>query len=530
VVRQVVSADDKQSVNQVRGVISGDRHLSAEALERNARRVAAAMHDLGVWQGDRVALLMRNDLAYFEATRGAACLGASTVPLNWHLTADEIEHVLDDCNPKVLVAHADLLDESILAVCSDVEVVAVNTPPEIASAYGISAEKAAVPGGLPEWESWFGAYSAWIEQPRAIVDPMFYTSGTTGKPKGVRRARVPPELSAASVQRTARAFGLDRSPLRAVMTGPLYHSAPNAYGMRIVGGGGLLVLQPRFNALELLQLVERHRISHLHMVPTMFVRLLALDEADRKRFDLSGLEFVCHGAAPCPADVKRAIIDWWGPVVHEYYAMTETGIIATSNSADWLAHPGTVGSAADGVELRILDSAGDSLPPGEPGEICVRTALTSFVSYHRASEKTAAMRRGDFVATGDVGYLDEEGFLYISDRISDMVISGGVNIYPAEIESVLMGIDQVSDCAVLGVPDPEFGEKLIAFVIGDEGLDENAVKDYLSDKLARYKLPREIRFARELPREDSGKIKKRLLREAYLKGGLPDRDAAVGLG
>jgi long-chain acyl-CoA synthetase len=383
---------------------------------------------------------------------------------------------------------------------------------------------------LPDWESWYAAYAPWTEEPRAVVDPMFYTSGTTGKPKGVRRAKVPRELTVETVQRTARAFGLDRSPLRAVMTGPLYHSAPNAYGMRIVGGGGLLVLQPRFDARNLLQLIEQHRITHLHMVPTMFVRLLALDEADRRCFDLSSLEFVCHGAAPCPEDVKRAMIAWWGPVIYEYYAMTETGIIATSNTADWLAHPGAVGKAADGVELRILGPDGKALPPGEPGEICVRTALTAFVSYYRDADRTEAMRRGDFVATGDVGYLDDDGFLYISDRISDMVISGGVNIYPAEIESVLVGMEQVSDCAVLGVPDPEFGERLVAFVIGDKGLREAEVNDYLAGRLARYKLPREIRFARELPREDSGKIKKRLLREAYLEGSLPDGDAAVGLG
>jgi long-chain acyl-CoA synthetase len=514
----------------VAGVVSGARTLDPERLERNARRVASAMHDVGVWQGDRVALLMRNDLAYFEATRGAACLGASTVPLNWHLTADEIAHVLDDCNPKLLVAHSDLLTESILSVCSDVEVLAVQPPPEIAAAYGIDAASVAVPGGLPEWDSWFGAYEPWSEELRAVVDPMFYTSGTTGKPKGVRRAKVPPELAAESVQRTAGAFGLDRSPLRAVMTGPLYHSAPNAYGMRIVGGGGLLVLQPRFDALELLQLIEKHRITHLHMVPTMFIRLLALDEDARNRFDLSSLEFVCHGAAPCPDDVKRAMIGWWGPVIHEYYAMTETGIIANSTSEGWLANPGTVGAPADGVDVRILDADGKALPAGEPGEICVRTALTSFVSYHRATEKTEAMRRGDYVATGDVGYFNDNGYLFISDRISDMVISAGVNIYPAEIEKVLVGMDAVADCAVLGVPDPEFGERLIAFVIGDDALDDATVRDYLAQHLAKYKVPREICIAAELPREDSGKIKKRLLRDAYLNGSLAERESAVGGG
>jgi long-chain acyl-CoA synthetase len=525
-----VTAGARSSQVAELGVVSGDRHLSPEQLDGNARRIASALHDAGVWQGDRVALLLRNDLAYFEATRGAALLGASTVPLNWHLTAEEIGYILDDCNPKLMLAHADLLDESILALCSDVEAVAVPTPPEIAAAYGIAQEPNNVPGAVPEWHAWFASCEPWTEAARSVASPMFYTSGTTGKPKGVRRASIPPELAAGTAKRTALAFGLDRGPVRAVMTGPLYHSAPNAYAMQIVSNAGFLALQPRFDPVDLLRLVERYRITHLHMVPTMFVRLLALPETQRAEFDVSSLNYVCHGAAPCPDEVKRQMIDWWGPVIHEYYAMTETGIIAVSSSEDWLAHPGTVGPPAPGVDIRVADEQGHSLATGETGEICVRTAVTAYVSYHRAAEKTEAMRRGDYIATGDIGYIDADGFVYISDRISDMVISGGVNIYPAEIEEALSGMPEVRDCAVFGVPDPEFGERLVAYIESDHELSTENVREHLAGRLAAYKIPREFRFISPLPREDSGKIKKRLLRDAYLNESADSRENAVSAG
>ena len=500
------------------GIVSGNRLLAPARLAENSLRAASALNDVGVWQGDVVALLMRNDFAYFEATAGAMRLGASTVPLNWHLKPDELAYILDDCSAKVLIAHTDLLTEDVLAICSDVEVIAVRTPQEVASAYGLDAARLDLNIPVAEWDRWITDYPPWTEQARRVTGPMFYTSGTTGRPKGVKRKPVLPEVAQRAEARSGFAFGMSEGPVRSVMTGPLYHSAPNAYGMRVVMDGGLLVLQPRFDAVELLSLVEEYRITHLHMVPTMFVRLLALPEETKQAYDLSSLRHVVHGAAPCPPEVKRAMIEWWGPVIHEYYALTETGIITSSDSQGWLDHPGSVGCPVPGIEILILDDENRRCDVGTAGEICVKSEVTSKVTYHRASDNTESMRRGDYVATGDVGYLDEDGYLYISDRKSDMVISGGVNIYPAEVENTLVTMSGVRDCAVFGLPDKEFGERLVAVVDAPNGLSKEKVKEFLKEKIAAYKVPREIFFSADLPREDSGKIKKRLLRDRLLGG------------
>jgi long-chain acyl-CoA synthetase len=505
------------------GILSADRHLPLETLAISSRRCAAGFASLGVRQGGRVALLLRNDFAFFEATQGASLLGASTVPLNWHLTAEEVAYILADCSARVLVVHSDLFTRSMQAVIRQAGVMAilVPTPEEVLQAYPAVAGVVQSDPDL-EWDSWLQRFEPWQAGPVPIVGPMFYTSGTTGRPKGVQRAgNVPAEVAMAAQRRTVAAFGLapieGGDPPRAVMTGPLYHSAPNAYGMNVVRNGGLLVLQSRFDAAELLWLIEAHRITHLHMVPTMFVRLLALPAEVRARHDLSSLRCVVHGAAPCPPEVKRQMIDWWGPVIGEYYAMTETGIITVSDSLQWLTHPGTVGCPALGVQIRIDDDHGLPLPAGQPGEICIRSEITDYVSYHRSEAKTATLRRGGFLCTGDVGTLTEDGFLFISDRKSDMVISGGVNIYPAEIEAVLLNLPRVKDAAVFGLPDDVMGERVVAVVErSDAALTQADVVAGLRDKLASYKMPREIRFDIPLPREDSGKVKKRLLRDQWL--------------
>jgi long-chain acyl-CoA synthetase len=301
------------------------------------------------------------------------------------------------------------------------------------------------------------------------------------------------------------------------MTGPLYHAAPNFYGLFAVREGALAVLQPRFGGEELLRLIEHHRITHLHMVPTMFVRLLRLPEAMRRRYDLSSLESVVHGAAPCPIHVKQAMIDWWGPVVGEYYGGTETGFVTFHTAAEAARKPGTVGRPLTGVTLRIHDDAGRELPPGQIGEIYCSLYGAADFTYHGLPERRREIERDGLVTLGDMGYLDADGYLFLCDRKRDMVISGGVNIYPAEIEAALLALPGVRDCAVFGIPDDEFGESLCCCIEAETGaaLGEAEVRAFLGERLSGFKVPQTIRFERELPREDSGKIIKRRLRDPY---------------
>jgi long-chain acyl-CoA synthetase len=267
----------------------------------------------------------------------------------------------------------------------------------------------------------------------------------------------------------------------------------------------------------MLALIERHRISHMHVVPTMFVRLLKLPEAVRKRYDLSSLRFVVHGAAPCPPPVKRAMIEWWGPVIHEYYGSTETGIPAWISAEESLAHPGAAGRVLPGASVKIFDDAGRELPPGETGEIYVRATYAPDFTYQGQDAMRREVAKGDLITVGDVGWLDRDGYLYLCDRKRDMVISGGVNIYPAEIEAALVQHPAVQDCAVFGIPDEEFGESLCAHVELQPGKAAGAeeIRAFLAKQLAKFKIPKTIVFADALPREDSGKIFKRKLRAPY---------------
>jgi long-chain acyl-CoA synthetase len=350
---------------------------------------------------------------------------------------------------------------------------------------------------------------------------MFYTSGTTGVPKGVRRHPMPSEMAVAADRMTGIAYGIRPSEGQVIlMNGPMYHSAPNSYGMAAFRHGCGIVLEPRFDAEELLSLVERHRVTHMHMVPTMFVRLLRLPAELRSRYDLSSLRFVVHGAAPCPPHVKRAMIDWWGLVINEYFGSTETGIPVWHSAQEALAKPGTVGKAIEGGIVRIFGAGGAPCGPNEVGEIFMRQLAVPDFDYHgKAEARTEAGREG-LVSIGDVGYLDGDGYLFLCDRKRDMVISGGVNIYPAEIEGVLIGMDGVRDCAVFGIPDDEFGERLCAYVEPEPGaaLSVEAVGDYLRERLANFKVPKDIRFSDALPREATGKIFKRKLRDPFWEG------------
>jgi long-chain acyl-CoA synthetase len=498
------------------GIISGQRRRDHAAVADRADRIAGGLQRLGVKQGDSVCLLMRNEIAFIEAAYAAMRLGAYAVPINWHFKPEEINYVLRDSGTSVLIGHADMLHQLRETIPAGITVLGLPTPPEILANYKIDPDHLATPDFATDLESW-------LEQQRPYDGPalpqpsnMIYTSGTTGHPKGVRRNAPTPEQIAAAERTRGMIYGLNPGA-RTLLPGPLYHSAPNAFGLRAGRLGGALVLMPRFDPEEFLRLIEEQRIETIFMVPTMFIRLMKLPEQARQKYDMSSLRHVIHAAAPCPADVKRAMIEWWGPVIYEFYGSTESGAVTFANSDDALKKPGTVGKISPGAELRFVGDDGRILPQGEIGEIYSRIAANPDFTYHNRPEKRAEIERDGFITSGDVGYIDEDGYVFICDRKRDMVISGGVNIYPAEIEAALHAISGVHDCAVFGIPDEEFGEALMAVVEPEAGvrLDVADIRVQLKTSLADYKVPKHVEIQTQLPREDSGKIFKRRLRDPY---------------
>jgi long-chain acyl-CoA synthetase len=503
----------------------GERVEAKAAIDERARRAARGYASLGVGPGDVVAVYMRNDFTFMEASLAAGLCGAYVVPVNWHNTSEEARYVLENSGAKVLVIHADLWRSIDHAIPASVRVIVTETPVSLRAPYRVDDAAAMVPSGVTDWQSWLAGFEPASPPFPTSPGSMIYTSGTTGKPKGVRRQPPTPEQARAG-QQTMRTLGgltdfSDRlGDVALLIPGPAYHSSPNGWMFSFYNMGANLIVEPRFEPERMLQTIERHRVTHALVVPTMFVRLLALPAKIKARYDLSSLVHVMHVGAPCPPHVKRGMIDWWGPIITEHYGSTEVGAVTYCTSAEWLAHPGTVGRRMAGCDVVIMDEAGRVLPPGQSGEIvCGRDPYPEF-TYHGDADKRAKSARGRLVATGDVGFFDDDGYLYLSGRAGDMIIFGGTNIYPAEIESELMKVPGVADCAVFGIPDEEFGEKVCAFIQPGSGvvLDEEAIRADLKLRLAGYKIPKRIEFADALPREDTGKIFKRKLREPFWQG------------
>jgi len=485
------------------GVTAGERFRSWADIQVNAARGAGGFAALGLGEDDSIGLMLRNDFPTFEVNMAAGQLGVYAVPINWHFTPEEAGYILADSGAKVLVAHSDLLAQIASGVPASVTVLVVPTPEEIAAAYSVPAEKRRAPDGIETWEDFVAKSPANTQPPKMARGSMIYTSGTTGRPKGVRRRPSSPEQQQLAAGEAAKYWGVKADPsIVVMMNGPMYHSAPAAYGMGSARLGLHMVLQPRFDAEDMLRLIDRHKVSHMHIVPTMLVRLLRLPDEVKRRYDVSSLRWVTHGAAPCAPAVKRQMIEWWGPVINEYYGATETGV---------------VGHVVDGATLRIVDEQGRDVKQGEVGEIYVRGPHLAEFTYNNDDAKRREIALGDLVTVGDIGYQDADGYIFLCDRKRDMIISGGVNIYPAEIESVLIQMPGVRDCAVFGIPDEEFGEQICAHVEPQAGaaVDAMAVRLYLGQHLARYKVPKVVQFSAALPREDSGKIFKRKLRNPY---------------
>ncbi len=498
-------------------IICGHRELLISEMHERALRAANGLHRLGIQHDDAFAVLLRNDFPFFEAAYAANRLGAHLVPINWHFSGPEVAYILQDSGAKALIAHADLIGPIREQIPDSVRLFIVETPPEIAAAFSIPQARHAPSTDDVAWEHWLTQFAPLPQEPVASPGSMIYTSGTTGRPKGVRRKAPNAEEAVGMGKMVDLVMDFSQPDIVALLTAPMYHATPNGFFRRAIDTNSTIVVEPRFDAQRYLELIDRHRITHAYAVATMFVRLLRLPDAVRHKYDVSSLKVVVHGAAPTAPEVKRQMIDWFGPVLLEHYGSTELGAVVYCDSHDWLSHPGTVGKALPHVELKVLDAQRHEVPNGTPGEIFARFKLYPDFVYQNDPEKRAAMEHDGLWTAGDIGYLDDDGFLYLSDRKNDMVISGGVNIYPKEIETELYELPGVFDCAVFGIPDDEFGEALAAVIQRTKGaaLDAAQVRAFLSERIARYKLPKIIEFRDELPREDSGKLFKRKLRDEF---------------
>lgn len=496
-------------------IITPDGETGRAEMERRAGSAAAAFEAMGLGEGSVVAILMRNEATFIEASIAAQRIGAFAVPMNWHATPAEIMHVILDCCPDLMIAQADLLTAPGLELPSWLRVIATPTPAATKTAFGIDPRRCLVPAGVQEWEEILRGHAPRVGPDAAPRGVIIYTSGTTGKPKGVKRQPMDPAMLRRNIQCFVDTYGL-APDVRTLLVTPLYHASPGGFARYAATRGELLVLEPRFDPERFLALIEQYRINTVTAVPTMFVRLLKLPAAVRDRYDVSSLRWVSHTASACPVEVKKAMIDWWGPILHEVYGGTEVGIAVHCDSQEWLSRPGTVGRAIHGAEIRILDEAGAVLPSGRSGEIFIRNRNYAEFTYINLPEARAEVEQDGFVSIGDVGWLDEDGYLFLADRKRDMIIFGGTNIYPAEIESVLVQHPDVADCAVIGVPDADFGEVAVAVVKPAENATPHAdtLRAYLARTLAGYKLPRRFTFVSSLPREESGKLMKRKLRES----------------
>lgn len=482
-------------------VISPVGNRTWAELEASVRRFANGLAGLGLEAGDRVAILSHNRPEYVEVLLGNLRAGTRYVPLNWHLTAAEITYILKDSGATVLVA-----DEPNAATA---KVAAAETGVEHVLIIG------------DNYDSWLAEQPD--DEPSNTVAgaTLMYTSGTTGRQKGVVRSDLTGRVDQVidSYRKLGHVWRYTEGGVHLVAC-PLYHASPPAHVLFAVSHSQSVVIMPKFDAEEVLALIERYRVTTTHLVPTQIIRMLRLPDEVRARYDTKSLEGLWHGAAPCPEWAKRAAIDWLGPVVIEYFGSSEgTGpLIATTE--DWLAHPGTVGRAGPGLEVTAV-ADGHTLAPGEIGTLYFRKAEGP-PSYHGAPDKTADSRLPDGRFTvGDMGWVDEEGFVFLADREIDMIISGGANIYPSETEGVLSGHPAVADCAVFGIPDDEWGEQVKAAVQLLPGVTatEEELIDFCRDRMARFKCPKSIDFHAQLPREASGKLKKRILRDVYWPAG-----------
>ncbi len=493
--------------------------IDSEVFFQRYQHSASALRSLGVGSGDVVAVMMRNGPEALEVMLAIRWIGAQWCPINWHFKTEEVQYILGDSGAKVLIVDADLLATLPGLKLDALRAYASGVPADLASHLASDPSSHPSANALPSWTAFRDANLSPNTDAAAPRGAMFYTSGTTGKPKGIRRAPATPEQAAKGLQILRHCLGFELG-MRALVNAPMYHSAPNSYAMGASQESGHLFIQTRFDAEETLAMIARHRITHAYLVPTMYVRMLRLPAEVRAKYDLSSMRFVSSTGSPCAPDVKRAMIEWWGPVIHEAYGASELGYMTRLDSHEALRKPGSAGLPLPGVTMEILDPQGEPVPQGQAGLIYVNQSAYADFTYIGNDAARQKMECRGLKTLGDIGYLDEDGFLFIVDRSADLVISGGVNIYPAEIEATLQMMPGVVDCAVFGIPDAEFGEALACAVQPVDGtvLSDADISEFLKARLAAFKVPKVFTFHTDMPREDTGKIFKRKLREPYWAG------------
>ncbi|MGI9611799.1 MAG: AMP-binding protein [Acidimicrobiales bacterium] len=490
-------------------MVGSGETLSYRELDERSNQFAQLLRAQGLGPGDHIALFMENQIRYMEIVWAALRSGIYVTAVNSFLSAEEVSYIIDDCDARVVVSSRAKAD-----VAAVVDPAATPKVERWLMTDGASGDN---------WESYEDVVAEYPVTP--IADevpgfPMLYSSGTTGRPKGVKRPL--PDHAIDELEPRVAGFFTEQYRYGPDMVylspAPMYHAAPLAFSLGVNRVGGTLLIMERFDAGGCLAAIEQHQVTHSQFVPTMFIRMLKLDAVEREAPDLSTLEIAIHAAAPCPVPIKHQMIEWWGPILKEYYAGSEGNGATFITSEEWLEKPGSVGKARAG-EIHICDEDGNDLPAGETGTIYFSGGGT--YEYHKDPAKTADARlSGGRTTLGDIGYLDEDGFLFLTDRKAHMIISGGVNIYPQEIEDVLVTHPAVADVAVFGVPDPEMGEQVKAVVettAGVEGDDRLAAEliAFARDHIAHYKCPRSVDFEAELPRLPTGKLYKRLLRDRY---------------
>jgi long-chain acyl-CoA synthetase len=493
----------------VPAVIMGDsgQVVTYRELDERSKRFAQLLRAAGLQPGDHIAVLLDNHPRYFEVFWGAQRAGLYTTPINWHLKADEAGYIIEDCGATALVTSSGLAG------------IVAGLEPHL----GQVGVRLMIDGVIPGYDSYEDRIAGCADE--ALPDEvegsyMFYSSGTTGRPKGIKPViqRLPFGSGGGTlITLIQHMYGFSPETVY-LCPAPLYHAAPLGWSTTAQRLGATVVVMEKFDPRRALELIDQHRVTHAQFVPTHFVRMLKLSDQERLGHDLSSLQMVVHAAAPCPVDVKRRMIEWWGPLINEFYAGSEGNGFCALNTAQWLAHPGSVGVPMVG-KLRILDDDGDELPTGQAGQIWFESDLR--FEYHNDPEKTAnAYNDRGWSSLGDIGYLDDDGYLYLTDRASHMIISGGVNIYPQEVENELTMHPAVSDVAVIGVPNADLGEEVKAVVIAADPTAAGPqlaaeLIAYCRSKLAHYKCPVSVDFVDVLPRLPTGKLLKRELRQRY---------------